>query len=107
MKTAVILCMAMIGLTTGCATFSATRTNACINNMRILDMATKQIALDFKLKNGDVAPREKLSAYIKGGIDSLRCPVDGVYDCGTVGADPKCSIHGTLTDAANIKIGIR
>lgn len=104
MKTTVILCMAMVGLTTGCATFPAARTQTCINNMRILDSATEQTALAYDLKSGEVAPRDNISDYIKGGIDSLRCPASGVYEVGTVGADPRCSIHGTLTEATRAYI---
>ena len=71
----------------------------CINNMRMLDAATEQCALANNLNKGDVAPRNKVSDYIKNGIDSLRCPSSGQYTSGTVGADPKCSAHGTLTVA--------
>jgi hypothetical protein len=97
MKTAAILALTALALATGCATFPAARRNTCINNMRILSAATDQAAMECDLKNGDVAPRDEISSFIKNGIDSLRCPAGGVYECGIVGTDPKCSIHGALT----------
>jgi len=77
------------------------KAKSCVNNMRILDSATEQCALANNLSNGEAAARSEVSAYIKNGIDSLRCPSTGRYTFGTVGTDPTCSIHGTLTKARN------
>jgi hypothetical protein len=75
------------------------KARSCINNMRILDSATEQCAMANNLGKGEAAPRNEVSAYIKNGIDSLRCPSGGQYKSATVGADPTCSIHGALTAA--------
>jgi hypothetical protein len=106
MKIVLILTM-VVTLAAGCATFPSARTNTCINNMRILDSATRQTAMERNLKNGDQAPRDEVSAYIKNGIGSRQCPEGGVYESGVVGTDPQCSIHGTLTAARERKPGIR
>ena len=88
-----------LGLLTGCASLQSGRTNTCINNMRMLDAATEQCAMADNLKDGDQAPRDSVSEYIKNGIDSLRCPSGGGYTSGIVGTEPECSVHGTLTQA--------
>jgi hypothetical protein len=62
MKTAAVLALAALALTTGCATFPAARRDTCINNMRILDAATEQTAMEGKLTMGDVAPRSETDA---------------------------------------------
>ncbi len=67
--------------------------------MRIIDASTEQNALVQNLTDGDIVPREDISSYIRNGIDSLVCPAGGEYQFGTVGTDPACSIHGTLSDA--------
>ncbi len=107
MKTEIILALAVLALTMGCATISTARKNLCINNLNTLDGVTLQIAMEENLKNGDIAPRDLMSSYIRNGIDSLRCPAGGVYEYGTVGTDPKCSTHGTLTDSASATIAVK
>jgi hypothetical protein len=77
------------------------KAKTCINNMRMLDAATAQCAKANNLHDGDAAPRNGVSDYMKNGIDSWRCPSAGRYTFGTVGTEPKCSIHGTLTNAMN------
>jgi len=104
MKTIIALLLVLI-LTSGCATSppqkedTPARQGTCINNMRIIDSAILQNAFARNLTEGDNVAREDISTYIRNGIDSLVCPTGGKYELGTVGTDPKCSIHGTLSDA--------
>jgi chromosome segregation ATPase len=70
--------------------------NACINNLRQIDAAKQQWALEFS-KTTDAIPTEQdLTPYIKldasGNIP--RCPSGGVYTIGAVGVQPTCSIPG-------------
>jgi hypothetical protein len=66
--------------------------NACINNLRQVDAAKQQWALENKKKTEDVPTAQDLNPYIKGGFASLHCPLDGSYTIGPVGQNPTCSI---------------
>ena len=98
MKRALLAGMAVV-LLTGCVSLPSGKRSTCIYNLRVLDSATRQCAMILELKNGERVPRNEMSAYIRHGIDSLRCPAGGVYASGIVGTDPSCSVHGTLTEA--------
>ena len=66
--------------------------NACINNLRQLDAAKQQWALE-KNKSVDARPTEEdLAPYL--GSQKLRCPSGGHYTLGAVGENPRCSIPG-------------
>lgn len=68
----------------------------CINNMRMLQAATDQAAIEGNRASGAVIPANVISDYIRGGIASLKCPANGVYTFGTVDEEPFCSMHGTM-----------
>jgi competence protein ComGC len=76
--------------------------NACINNLRQIDAAANQFALEHNLTNG--APinfPDDLTPYIKlnsaGKIPS--CPQGGIYHISKVGETPTCSLGTTVTSA--------
>ncbi len=71
--------------------------NACIGNMRILDSAKEQYAMDHGLKDGEVVPQDGIRKYLKG---TIYCPTAGknAYTLGVMGVDPSCSLHGTMSD---------
>lgn len=65
--------------------------NACINNLRQLDGAKEQYALENKLSPGHViSPEEEklVYQYIKGG--ELKCPGGGKYKLNPIDAAPTC-----------------
>jgi hypothetical protein len=68
-------------------------TNACINNLRQIDAAKQEWALETRKTNGVVTEND-IKPYIK--LDSNgnlpKCPAGGTYIIGRVGEDPKCSI---------------
>ena len=65
--------------------------NACINNLRQIDAAKNEWALEKGKKNGDVPTKEDLLPYIsKWPV----CPAGGSYIIGAVGVNPTCSISG-------------
>ena len=71
--------------------------NACIANLRQLDGAVQQYALEFKLQSSDGYTLEALKPYIK--LDSNQnmptCPANGTYTAGgTVADSPTCSVTG-------------
>ena len=76
--------------------------NACINNLRQIDAAANQFALEQRKTTGaaitfpgDLTPYIKLNAAssIPG------CPAGGTYADATVGATPTCSLASTVTPA--------
>ncbi|MGA2245295.1 MAG: type II secretion system protein [Verrucomicrobiota bacterium] len=74
--------------------------NACINNLRQIDGAANQFALEQNKKTGDTInfPND-LTPYIKlnatGGIPA--CPAGGTYSDPSVGAQPQCSLANTVS----------
>jgi len=68
--------------------------NACINNLRQIDAAKQQWALENKKSGHEVPTIEDLEPYIKGGFASLHCLKEGVYTINSVAVAPTCSIPG-------------
>jgi prepilin-type N-terminal cleavage/methylation domain-containing protein len=81
------------------------RARACVANLRQIDSAKEQYAMDNRLAQGATMPA--LSAlcgtgtttYIKGG--SPACPSSGTYTVSNLGTDPTCSV-GTTAAVAHV-----
>ena len=80
---------------------ATSQANACINNLRQIDGAINQWALENNKSNGSaVATTQTVSGYIKlnsaGSVPG--CPANGTYATSTVGATPQvnCTLS-TLT----------
>ena len=76
--------------------------NACINNLRQIDGAISEWALETGQKNGDtVASPTTVSAYIKLNSNNSvpGCPAHGTYSTTTVGDTPqvKCTLSTDVT----------
>ena len=74
----------------------------CINNLRQIDAAANQFALEHNLTNGSpINFTNDLTPYIKlnsaGKIRS--CPNGGLYQISKVGDKPTCSLGTTVTPA--------
>ena len=74
--------------------------NACINNLRQIDAAANEFALENHLTTGatihfptDLTPYIRLNS--QGRIPS--CPDGGVYHLSRVGDSPTCSLGNTVT----------
>jgi hypothetical protein len=67
--------------------------NACINNLRMLEGATDQWAIENNKMTGDTVTRADIQVYLRRWPE---CPQGGTYTFGTVGTSPVCSIHGSL-----------
>jgi hypothetical protein len=74
---------------------STAQLNSCINNLRQLDAAENQWALEKDKKTGDVCTEDDLKPYIRlVGGQLPKCPQGGTYTIGPVGEQPTCSIPG-------------
>ncbi len=68
--------------------------NACVANLKQIDGAIKQWALENKKTNADPVDMTGVVTFLKGGMFPS-CPAGGVYSMGTtVGNRPTCSMAG-------------
>jgi prepilin-type N-terminal cleavage/methylation domain-containing protein len=67
--------------------------NACINNLRQLDGAKEQLALETRLASGAAVNDDDVEAYLKNNA-APNCPSGGAYNYDVVGNNPKCNITG-------------
>src|SRR5271170_4424599 len=81
---------------------ATSQANACINNLRQIDAAANEFALEAKLTTGatinfpgDLTPYIKLNSANK----IPGCPAGGTYNDASVGAIPTCSLSSTVTPA--------
>jgi prepilin-type N-terminal cleavage/methylation domain-containing protein len=94
----IMIVVAIIGLLAAIAIPSFVRarttsqTNACINNLRQMDGAKDQWAIENNKVDTDAVTTGDIAPYVKGGIPS--CPAAGTYAVTTVAADPTCTIAG-------------
>ncbi|MGA2243605.1 MAG: type II secretion system protein [Verrucomicrobiota bacterium] len=79
---------------------STSQANACINNLRQIDAAVNENALETKKTTGQTVnwPND-LTPYIKlNSVSSIPpCPAGGTYAVTTVGVNPTCSLANTVT----------
>lgn len=74
------------------------RASVCVNNLRQIDSAKEQYALEENLDDGDaIADTGDLDTYIRGGYAGLTCPSGGSYTCNVIGTNPTCDEGGTHT----------
>jgi hypothetical protein len=71
--------------------------NACINNLRQLDGAKQQWALEYVKSNGVVCTEDDIKPYIKLDTNGSlpKCSQGGKYTFGKVGESPTCSLGET------------
>jgi competence protein ComGC len=71
--------------------------NACINNLRLIDSAKQQWALEQRKQSADTPAMSDLKPYLGFGPNGEKmpsCPAGGVYKIGAVGEKPTCSLPG-------------
>ena len=79
---------------------ATSQANACINNLRQIDAAINEWALETKQTTGaTVADPTSITPYIKLNANSSLppCPAGGSYVFNTVGVTPICSLGNTVT----------
>ena len=95
----IMIVVAIIGLLAAIAipNFLKARTSsqssACLSNLRIIDSAKQQWAMDSKKVSTDTPSPTQLMAYIGHGTATAlpACPAGGAYTIGTVATAPTCS----------------
>jgi prepilin-type N-terminal cleavage/methylation domain-containing protein len=105
----IMIVVAIIGLLAAIAipNFVRARTtsqqNACINNLRQLDGAVQQWALENKQPSGANVGLTSIKPYIKltsaGNLPA--CPANGTYAVTTVSTNPTCTLS-TFTTAPHV-----
>jgi len=79
---------------------ATSQANACINNLRQIDGAAQQWALEKGKSTGAaISYPADLTPYIKLNSSSSipPCPAGGTYNDATVGATPTCSLSNAIT----------
>jgi len=105
----IMIVVAIIGLLAAIAipnfmkSRATSQANACINNLRQIDAAANQFALEKGKKTGDdITFPNDLTPYIKMNKNGSMpaCPVGGdYYQDATVGMIPTCSLGSTVSPA--------
>ena len=97
----IMIVVAIIGLLAAIAipNFVKARTtaqkNACINNLRQIDGAKEQWALEMKVSAGAATTGKEgeIEKYIKGEA-TPKCPASGTYAYNAVDKAPTCTVDG-------------
>jgi prepilin-type N-terminal cleavage/methylation domain-containing protein len=79
---------------------ASSQASACINNLRQIDSAANQFALEQRKSTGSaITFPADLTPYIKLNSASRipPCPANGTYNDATVGSNPTCSLGSTVT----------
>ena len=79
---------------------ATSQANACINNLRQIDAAANQFALEQGKKTSDpITYPSDLTPYIKlnSGSSIPACPAGGTYSCSAVGTGSTCSLGSSVT----------
>jgi hypothetical protein len=66
---------------------------ACINNLRQIEGAKQQFALEAQKRPGTLVSTEDLAPYFNNKAIPA-CPGGGVYTLGPIGLNPSCTIPG-------------
>ena len=92
----IMIVVAIIGLLAAIAVpnFAQARTNArrgtCINNLRLVDAAKEQYALENNKDSTTTPAAADVTPYLKGGAMPT-CPASGAYTIAAIGTKPTCS----------------
>ena len=79
---------------------ATSQANACINNLRQIDAAVNQWALEqHKTSGQSVSYPSDLTPFIKLNASSSipPCPAGGTYNATAVGVNPTCDLANTVT----------
>lgn len=72
---------------------TTSQTNACINNLRQIDGAKQQWALETHQLSTASPPQASLTPYLGRGAGQWpKCPANGTYTINAVSTPPTCSV---------------
>ena len=94
---AFVLILLGVGLLSFLSNRRISAVNSCINNLRQIDAAKQQWALDSHKATNDVPTWDVIRPFLGRGASADEitvCPQGGTYTLGSVGEYPKCSIGG-------------
>jgi prepilin-type N-terminal cleavage/methylation domain-containing protein len=92
---AIISLLAAIAIPNYVKARGSSQANSCINNLRQIDSAAQQFALEQHKRTGqDINYPGDLTPYIKLNANNSipTCPAGGTYNCATVGNAPTCDL---------------
>lgn len=101
----IMIVVAIIGLLAAIAVPSFVRarqtsqTNACLNNLRQIDGAKDQWAIEEGVASGTPTMTVLAGTYIK---KAPKCPVGGTYAVNALGTDPTCGAFDATTHNATL-----
>lgn len=93
----IMIVVAIIGLLAAIAVPNFVRArskaqqNACINNLKQMDGAKAQWAIENKKVDSDAVTTSDITPYLKGSV-MPQCPSSGAYAVTTVSAIPTCTL---------------
>ena len=99
---AIIGLLAAIALPNFIKARAVSQANACINNLRKIDDAASQFAIENHKSTGDhVSLNLDLKPYIKVNANNKlpACPAGGTYGIENIGDVPSCSLDTTVFPA--------
>lgn len=82
------------GRTHAVAPRNRARQNACINNLRQIDGAKQQWALETNAAADAMPAAADISLYLDGGFEAIECPAGGDYSINSMQQKPTCSHPG-------------
>ena len=93
----IMIVVAIIGLLAAIAIPSFVKarqdsqTKACVNNLRIMDAAKEQAAMEYKWGPTDAINDTNVLNYVKGNKIPV-CPASGTYTWGNMATQPTCTL---------------
>ena len=99
---AIIGLLAVIAIPSFVRARQSTQLNSCLNNLRQIDGAKDQWAIENNKATGQAVVATNIDDYLKRGFAGVSEPTGGTYTINAVGADPACSNYNVTTHAATI-----
>ncbi len=89
----IIALLAAIAVPSFARARNRSRISACVNNLRIIDAAKEQWAMENNANDGDTPTEAQITPYMKSGVMPT-CPASGTYTIQPIGTNPTCSVGG-------------
>ena len=78
---------------------NSARSNACVNNLRLIDAAKEQYAIENNIASGVATTSANCTAYLKNNVFPI-CPgTSTAYTTNVIGNYPTCGLAGAASGA--------